>query len=358
MGYSNRLQGVLLVCALTIPSTDQESKLFAQGGSAHDELTVTYPRVPKRLDSDPGVASVLLVDIDLKGVLRLNALEGAAFVAVGSGKLSRASTMKGDVVMFHDLPAGSYSLRFVRMGNGNATVIVEKATSPDILVTVAPGVLSYLGTVVVTKKVGFKPPDIQLTYDANRELEAWLAFQKKYGDSPWSRLAETQIQALRSGQTSASAERMRSDGESAAVEQSMLALSEIGISNVRNGQYVAAVRAYEEALRMRPDSTDLARSKARRWVQNNLAWLLATAPDSTVRDGPRALVLAEQLVAWKRDDAAYLDTFAAAYAEVGRFDEAVKIQQEALAGLGRGSLRDGYRKHLTSYQDGKPWREP
>jgi tetratricopeptide (TPR) repeat protein len=138
----------------------------------------------------------------------------------------------------------------------------------------------------------------------------------------------------------------------------MFALNEIGFSHARKGEYGAAVRAYEEAIRMKPESSDLSRSRPRRWVQNNLAWLLATAPDSAVRNGPRALVLAEQLVAWKRDDPAYLDTFAAAYAEVGRFDDAVKTQRQALAGLGRGSLRDEYRKHLKSYEDRKPWREP
>lgn len=152
--------------------------------------------------------------------------------------------------------------------------------------------------------------------------------------------------------------RVQSQGDSAAVEQRMHELNSIALSHVRNGEYATAARVYEEAIQMKPESTDVSRSRARRWVQNNLAWLLATAPDSAVRDGARALALAEQLVAWRRDDAAYLDTFAAAYAELGRFDDAVKTQRAAVDRLGRGATRDEYRRHLKSYEQRKPWREP
>lgn len=151
---------------------------------------------------------------------------------------------------------------------------------------------------------------------------------------------------------------VHSQTDSAALEQRMYALNETALAHVGKREYAAAVRDYEEAMRLKPDSADLARSRARRWVQNNLAWLFATAPDSAIRDGPRALVLAEQLVAFRRDDAAYLDTFAAAFAELGRFDDAVRTQRKAVDGLGRGRLREEYRRHLKSYEDRKPWREP
>lgn len=146
--------------------------------------------------------------------------------------------------------------------------------------------------------------------------------------------------------------------DSAAIEQTMHALNVRALEHVKKSEYAMAVRVYEEAMGMRPDSADLARSRARRWVQNNLAWLLATAPDSTVRDGTRALLLAQQLVAWRPDDPAYLDTFAAAYAELGRFDDAVKTEKHAVGGLRRGPLPEEYRRHLKSYEDRKPWREP
>ena len=170
-----------------------------------------------------------------------------------------------------------------------------------------------------------------------------------------ARLAQIGIVAVIGSLTPASA---RSQIDNAAVEQRMMTLSELGLSHAGQGDYVAAMRAYEEAIRLRPESSDVARSRARRWVQNNLAWLLATAPDSTVRDGPRALALAAALVAWRANDAAYLDTYAAAYAEVGRFEDAVRTQRTALSGMRRGALRDEYQRHLQSYEAGKPWREP
>ena len=64
---------------------------------------------------------------------------------------------------------------------------------------------------------------------------------------------------------------------------------------------------------------------------NRLAWLLATHPDATLRDAPRAVALAEQAsedAAGK--NASILCTLAAAYAEAGRFPEAVQAAQRAL----------------------------
>src|SRR5206468_1897111 len=58
------------------------------------------------------------------------------------------------------------------------------------------------------------------------------------------------------------------------------------------------------------------------------AWLLATCPDPEVRDGPRAIELAERAVeATHRNDANLLDTLAAAYAAAGDFVKAVAAQQ-------------------------------
>ena len=62
---------------------------------------------------------------------------------------------------------------------------------------------------------------------------------------------------------------------------------------------------------------------------NNLAWLLATCPQSAVRDGGRALTLARQAGQMPGSDAVdTLSTLAAALAETGRFDEAVATQRQ------------------------------
>ena len=75
---------------------------------------------------------------------------------------------------------------------------------------------------------------------------------------------------------------------------------------------------------------------------NNLAWLLATAPDSRWRNGKEAVRLAEracQLTQYK--EAFPLKTLATAYAEAGRFDDAVvTVQKARMVALGAGAERN------------------
>jgi len=96
-------------------------------------------------------------------------------------------------------------------------------------------------------------------------------------------------------------------------------------------------------------------------AQNNLAWLLATCPDDQIRDGERALSIAKNLVA-NDPSAMPLDTLAAAYAELGRFDDAMHTQEEAITKLKKDENESerikNYRERLHAYRDRKPWREP
>ena len=65
---------------------------------------------------------------------------------------------------------------------------------------------------------------------------------------------------------------------------------------------------------------------------NELAWLRATSSDAALRNGPEAVQLAEHGCAvTSRRDPMLLDTLAVAYAEAGRFPEAVSAAQKALA---------------------------
>jgi tetratricopeptide (TPR) repeat protein len=93
-----------------------------------------------------------------------------------------------------------------------------------------------------------------------------------------------------------------------------------------------------------------------RWAFNRYGWALATSPISAYRDGPTAILYATHacdLTSWK--DANALDTLAAAYAEAGQFDEAVKWQASALELTGNID-RDEFEARLAMYRRREPYR--
>lgn len=91
----------------------------------------------------------------------------------------------------------------------------------------------------------------------------------------------------------------------------------------------------------------------------NMARVLATAPDEKLRDGKKAVEFAKKavdMIKWR--DGRYLDTLAAAYAEIGDFDKAVEVQQQAIddADFMKDEGEDA-RKRLKLYRDKKPFRD-
>lgn len=92
--------------------------------------------------------------------------------------------------------------------------------------------------------------------------------------------------------------------------------------------------------------------------QNELAWELATSTDSTLRDGPAAVKLAEQAVALtSRTNNEYLDTLAAAYAETGQFTNAVRLENESIGLLTNKVEIDDFTRRLRLYELNTPYRE-
>ena len=93
-------------------------------------------------------------------------------------------------------------------------------------------------------------------------------------------------------------------------------------------------------------------------AQNDYAWLLSTSESDALRDGELALTYAERAVA-QVESAAYMDTLAAAYAELGRYAEAVTFQQQALVLVAEAGSAEAQAlaDHLQAYQAGQPWRE-
>jgi len=106
----------------------------------------------------------------------------------------------------------------------------------------------------------------------------------------------------------------------------------------------------------------VAREPDNPFLLSRLGWLLATAPEDAVRNGPKAVEVSERAVRLtSRQDTMSLETLAASYAEVGRFDEAAATAREALAianaqgGQGTAaSLAD----RLSLYQTRQKVRDP
>ncbi len=100
-----------------------------------------------------------------------------------------------------------------------------------------------------------------------------------------------------------------------------------------------------------------------RAIRNALAWLLATAPEAALRDGRRAVDLAEETVrATGEQHAGYIDTLAAAHAEAGDFERALIEQRRAFAMVEGRNLPPGvvasFREHLSALEAGRPIRDP
>jgi tetratricopeptide (TPR) repeat protein len=113
-----------------------------------------------------------------------------------------------------------------------------------------------------------------------------------------------------------------------------------------------AVDHYHQALALKPDMVE---------ALNNLAWILAANPPDALRNGAEAVRLAERACELSEHrEPLLLGTLAAAYAEAGRFGEAVKTAEKARDLATAGGLKDVAAKNaelLELYRAGKPYRE-
>jgi serine/threonine-protein kinase len=115
-------------------------------------------------------------------------------------------------------------------------------------------------------------------------------------------------------------------------------------------RYAEAEEAYLEAIHAQP---------AFGRAYEGLARLLSTCPDDKVRDGKRAVEYATKacnVISWQ--DPECLDALAAASAEMGQFEEAVRYQTRAVEAPGLpDALRTAFKKRLELYQQKKPFRD-
>jgi serine/threonine-protein kinase len=112
--------------------------------------------------------------------------------------------------------------------------------------------------------------------------------------------------------------------------------------------YSKALRDHTAALKCDPQNAN---------TFNYLAWVWSTAPDPTVRNGRRALDCATracELTEWQTPG--FLDTLAAAHAEVGNFSDAERWAERA-AGLAEDDKsRREYQARAEQYREKTPLR--
>ncbi len=131
------------------------------------------------------------------------------------------------------------------------------------------------------------------------------------------------------------------------------AYTQIGMAHGRMGDDEKELEAYEQAISLNPNHS---------LALNNRAWALATCPVAKLRNGKSAVILAMkacELTHWQ--NAGYIDTLAAAHAEVGDFAQATKYQREVLrdtAYLQNNPEAKALRDRLELYESKKPYRRP
>jgi tetratricopeptide (TPR) repeat protein len=132
-----------------------------------------------------------------------------------------------------------------------------------------------------------------------------------------------------------------------ALRPSAFLFNERAATHYRGGNFAQAIADHAEAYRLGPDNP---------LTCNGLAWILATCPVDSLRDGRRALELAGKACELSRwQDSGYIDTLACAWAECGRFEEAVRYGEKVVE-MVPPEEREEYEQRLALYRAGKAFR--
>jgi len=118
------------------------------------------------------------------------------------------------------------------------------------------------------------------------------------------------------------------------------------------GRADEAISELRKVLAVKPDDAE---------AQKNMAWVLATWPEARIRDGAKAVELAERANELTHNrDPIIGTTLAAAYAETGRFADAIRTAEAALRGAedsGNAALASAIRAQILLYRSGEPFRD-
>jgi protein O-mannosyl-transferase len=127
----------------------------------------------------------------------------------------------------------------------------------------------------------------------------------------------------------------------------------LGTALIQQGRIREAIEQWQGALAIEPENGNAA---------SNLAWVFATCPDDSIRDGRRAVELAEKALRISGGKIPMiLRVLAAAYAEDGRFSQAIESAQrgaDLATSQGNSGLAAELQSNIALYQAGTPLRDP
>jgi len=127
----------------------------------------------------------------------------------------------------------------------------------------------------------------------------------------------------------------------------------VGTVLIQQGQAREAVEEWQKVLAIQPDNGN---------AMSNLAWVFATSPDDSLRDGAKAVQLAEQAMRISGGRIPIIfRTLGAAYAENGRFSEAIQTAQRGIElanSRGNSGLATELQSNIVLYQERQPLRDP
>ncbi len=127
----------------------------------------------------------------------------------------------------------------------------------------------------------------------------------------------------------------------------------VGTVLIQQGRIREGVEEWQKVLEIQPDNGN---------ALSNVAWVLATSPDDSLRDGAKAVQLAEQAMRISgRRIPVLFRTLAAAYAEGGQFSEAIQTAQQGIElanTQGNSELATELSGNIALYQERRPLRDP
>ena len=126
----------------------------------------------------------------------------------------------------------------------------------------------------------------------------------------------------------------------------------LAISQQRNNNISKAIQSYKTIISKNKNSIN---------AKNNLAMILSTEPDDSLRDGKTALRIATEIAEETQyQNYSTLDTLAAALAENENYDQAIITIKKAISiarSTGKTTVTSSLINKLETYKSGKPFRK-